>query len=274
MDNFNGKVAVVLGASAEGGTGWAIAKALAEHGASVVVAARSAAPLQRLAQTIGGMAVACDAGNEAQVRSLAEAAMRRYGRVDIAVNSAGLPVLGPIAKTTETDLLAAIRVNYFGVVFFVKFMAEVMNDGGSIINISSIASSRPNGDFFAYGCAKAAADCFVRNAAIEYGPRRIRVNSILPGPIASAMAAGLFDDPAMRDVFVRETPLGRIGLPGDFANAVLWLAGPAFVTGLNLEVSGGMQLMRQPMTRELPGAEQAYDGAAVPLGDQVGHRAD
>jgi NAD(P)-dependent dehydrogenase (short-subunit alcohol dehydrogenase family) len=269
MRKFDGKVAVVLGASAEGGTGWAIAEALAGEGAALIVAARSIAPLHRLAERIGGTAVQCDAASEDQVRTLAETAKGKHGRIDIAVNAAGLPILGPIARTTEKDLMSALRVNYLGVVFFVKYMAEVMGEGGSIINISSIASSHPNGDFFAYGCAKAAADCLVRNAAIEYGPRKIKVNSILPGPIDSAMAAGFFDRPMMREIFERETPLKRVGIPSDFADAVLWLAGPSFVTGLNLEVSGGMQLMRQPMTQELPGNNQAYAGSAVPIGDSA-----
>jgi NAD(P)-dependent dehydrogenase (short-subunit alcohol dehydrogenase family) len=267
MRDLKGKVAVVLGASAEGGTGWAVAQALAAQGAAVVVAARSLAPLNRLAELIGGSAVGCDAGSEEQVKALAQNAKTKYGKVDIAVNSAGLPIYGSIAATTENDLMSALRVNFLGVVFFIKYMAEVMSEGGSIINISSIASSHPNGDFFAYGCAKAAADCLVRNAAIEYGPRKIKVNSILPGPIDSAMAAGIFGSPGMRSIFERETPLKRIGLPSDFADAVSWLAGPSFVTGLNLQVSGGMQLMRQPQARELPGGDHAYDGAAVPIGD-------
>src|SRR4030095_4826835 len=93
-----GKVAVVLGASAEGGTGWAIAEALAAQGAKVVVGARSLAPLQKLATRIGGTAVACDAGNEAQVKALAKAALTNYGQLNIAVNSAGLPVMSMIAE--------------------------------------------------------------------------------------------------------------------------------------------------------------------------------
>jgi len=268
MGNFTGKVAVVLGASAPRGTGWAVAEALAAEGASVVVAARTLPNLHALAGKIGGTAIQCDAGDARQIAALASATIATYGRLDIAVNAAGLPIQGPIASTTEADLLAGVRVNYFGVVFFIKYMAAIMQAGGCIINLSSISSTHPNGDFFAYSCAKAAADCLVRSAAIEYAPRQIRINSILPGPIDSDLAAGVFDKPGIREVFLRETPLSRIGQPADFANAVLWLAGPAFVTGLNLQVNGGMHLMRQPQTRELAGGADAYAGSAVPLADQ------
>src|SRR5579859_2747414 len=96
------KVAVVLGASAEGGTGWAVAEGLAAEGAKVVVAARRLEPLQKLAERIGGLAVTCDAANEGEIVRLSKAAADGFGPIDIAVNSAGLPVLGMIANA-RTD---------------------------------------------------------------------------------------------------------------------------------------------------------------------------
>src|SRR5690606_2520946 len=109
MTTLQDKVAVVLGASAEGGTGWAIAEALAAAGAKVVVGARSYEPLQKLAEKIGGTAVRCDAGVEADVEALAAAALETYGRLDIAVNSAGLPVMGLIAESDVAALQSAIQ---------------------------------------------------------------------------------------------------------------------------------------------------------------------
>lgn len=103
MNMLHGKVAVVLGASAEGGTGWAVAEALAQAGAKVVVGARSFAPLQKLADKIGGTALACDAGDEAQVKALVDLAVSRYGRLDIAVNAAGLPMMSSIADCTDAQ---------------------------------------------------------------------------------------------------------------------------------------------------------------------------
>jgi NAD(P)-dependent dehydrogenase (short-subunit alcohol dehydrogenase family) len=92
----------------------------------------------------------------------------------------------------------------------------------------------------------------VRYAAQEYGSRGIKVNSILPGAIRSEMSSALWNVAGMESIYAREAPLGRIGEPGDFADAALWLAGPSFVTGLNLQVSGGNQLTRFPLFGERP----------------------
>lgn len=268
MKSLAGKVAVVLGASARAGTGWAIAAALAEAGAKVVVGARSAGPLHELAQEIGGVAQVCDAAVEEQVAALANAAVESYGQLDIAVNAAGLPVLGMIGDCTQTQLQSALDVNYLGQVYFVKHMAAAMREGGAITLITSLSTTHPILPNFAYACAKAATDCLVKYAAIEYGARGIRINTIQPAGIVSDLTRDLFKVPAVREVFEKEIPLGRLGVPADFADAVLWLSGNAYVTGANLPVCGGNQLTRFPAMRELPGAEQTWEGQGVTLYDQ------
>jgi NAD(P)-dependent dehydrogenase (short-subunit alcohol dehydrogenase family) len=249
---LEGKAAVVLGCSASGGTGWAIAEGLAAEGARVMVAARSLAPLEKLAARIGGIAQVCDVAEPLQVKALADAARAAFGTIDIAVNAAGLPAMGTIADIGGGDIQATLDVNYIGNIYFIRHMAAAMNDGGAITLISSSSAAQPMAPFFAYACAKAAMDCLVRYAALEYGPRGIRVNSVLPGPIRSDMAKDLWAVPGMEAVFNREVPLGRIGEPGDYADAVVWLSGPAFVTGLNLPVSGGNHLTRSPRLDEMP----------------------
>lgn len=265
MNDLTGKVATVLGASAQGGTGWAIAEALAAAGAKVVVGARSFAPLQQLASKIGGTAIACDAGDESQVQAMADLTIKTYGALHIAVNSAGSPMMSMIADSTEDQLQTALRINYLGNVYFIKHMAAAMQQGGSIVAISSLSATHTMLPHFAYACAKSATDCLVRYAAAEYAPRQIRVNSILAGSIVSDMSRTLFADRRIAEVFENEVPLGRLGLPEDIANAVLWLAGPAFVTGLNLPVSGGNQLTRFPRIDELPGADEAWEGKGKTL---------
>jgi NAD(P)-dependent dehydrogenase (short-subunit alcohol dehydrogenase family) len=252
MTDLRGKTAIVLGCSASGGTGWAVAERLAEAGAKVVVAARRREPLLSLAGKIGGLAQVCDAGIPAQVAALARAAVDAFGPIDIAVNAAACPVLGSIADADPALLQQSLDVNYLGSVHFIKHMAAAMNDGGSIILISSSSAQQPIPPYFAYACAKAAADCLVRYAALEFGSRGIRVNSVLPGPIKSELASHLFEIPGMEAAYAREVPLGRVGLPSDYADVVLWLSGPAFVTGLNIPVSGGNQLTRSPRPDELP----------------------
>ena len=118
MTDFSGKVAVVLGASAEGGTGWAVAEAFAAAGAKVVVGARRFELVQKLANKIGGLAVRCDAGEENEVAAMIDAAKAKYGRVDIGVNSAGYPVRAQILSVTTQDLMDGMKINYFGQVYF------------------------------------------------------------------------------------------------------------------------------------------------------------
>ena len=127
-----------------------------------------------------------------------------------------------------------------------------MPTAGSIVLFSSLAASQPMEFVYPYGCAKAATDCLVRYAPIEYGPKGIKVNSIQPGPIRSDMAAGLWAVPGMEQTYQREIPLRRMGEPEDYADAALWLAGASFVSGLSLAVSGGNQLTRMPNLNERP----------------------
>ena len=268
MQPLEGKIAVVLGASAEAGTGWAIAEALAEAGATVVVGARSEAPLKKLAQKIDGLAVACDACKEDQVKNLIDQTIKKYGRLDIAVNSAGAANLGMIADSTDELMQDALQLNFMGHLYFVKHAAAAMKQGGSIVLVSSLSTTHPMPPNFSYACAKSATDCLVRYAAIEYGSQNIRVNSILPGPIVSDMAKGFLDNPAIASVFKKEIPMGRLGYPRDYANAVVWLAGPAYVTGLNIPVCGGNQLLRFPQLNEMPGAGGAWEGQGKTLHDR------
>jgi NAD(P)-dependent dehydrogenase (short-subunit alcohol dehydrogenase family) len=246
------KVAVVLGASAEAGTGWAIAKRFAAEGAKVVVGARRIEPLRKLAVQIGGTAAACDVANERDVTALAKLAVDTYGKLDVAVNAAGMPMGGTVANTPHAEVVKSTEVNYFGSIYFVKHMAAAMANGGSIVLISSMASTHPLEYVYGYACAKSAVDCLVRYAALEYGPLGIKVNSILPGAIRSDMSRALWTVEGMEKSWANEVPLGRIGEPADFADAALWLAGPSFVTGLNLHVSGGNHLTRFPRVAERP----------------------
>jgi NAD(P)-dependent dehydrogenase (short-subunit alcohol dehydrogenase family) len=264
MTKLAGKIAVVLGASAESGTGWAVAEAFAAAGAKVVVGARTLAPLQRLANRIGGIAVRCDAGEEDSVAALAVAAHAAHGRIDIGVNSAGFPVLARIDEVTPEQLLDGVKVNYFGQVYFFKHMAKFMSDGGSLVAISSFSSTNLNGHFFPYACGKAATNCLVKYAAAELGPRGIRVNAVLPGPIRSEMAKELFAKPGIEQALNREILLGRVGEPADFADACLWLAGSAYITGESLQINGGMHLGRFPYADEVPGGGYPFYSGAKP----------
>lgn len=252
MSELNGKAAIVLGASAEGGTGWAVAEELARRGAKVAVAARNKDNLDRLAAKIDGVAFACDVASKEQIDGLVDATADKFGGIDIAVNCAAARAPSLIADLDAGQVGESLAVNFVGPFHFVQKLGARMRDGGSIILFSSYSAVQPVLPHAAYACAKAATDCLVRYAAIEFAPRGIRVNSIQPGPIKSEMVAETFARPGVEEALAREIPLGRVGLPQDYADAVAWLAGPAFVTGLNIPVLGGGQMTRMPRPDEMP----------------------
>ncbi|MFA5523780.1 MAG: SDR family oxidoreductase [Tissierellales bacterium] len=263
MKNLTDKVAVVLGASAERGTGWAIAEELAARGAKVVVAARTLEPLQKLAAKIDGLAVRCDAGSEEDIVALRHAAVAAYGKIDIAVNSAATPTMGFIADATAEMLAQAVQVNFFGMTWFVREMAAGMTGPGSIILISSMSATHPLAPHFSYACAKSATECLIRYAALEYGPKKIQVNGIRIATVISDMAWDHYNSPGVGERFIHEVPLGRLGVPQDMAEAVVYLSSSSYITGSILDVSGGNQLTRFPFLEELPGAGASYEGAGA-----------
>ena len=183
MTEYEGN-ALVLGASKEGGTGWAIAEALAKQRKHVTVGARRREGVETLARLIGGHAESCDVTSEEQVEATAEAAVKSgHGLLDTAILAAGEGVRGSIDQISESELQRALALNLVGPVYFIRHTARRMKNGGSIVLMSSIAATNPWPGYFSYGSAKAAVQTLVRYAALEYASRGIRVNAVIPGPI-------------------------------------------------------------------------------------------
>jgi 3-oxoacyl-[acyl-carrier protein] reductase len=249
MSDLKGKVAVVLGASGKSNFGYAIAKRLARAGASVVVAARRLEPLKQLAEEIDGMAVACDVTDEGQIEALFAAAVERYGRVDIAVNSTGALVPGMIAELTAEQIRPTLEVSFIAPLLFFKHAAAAMQEGGSVMTISSLTARLPFEGLAVYAGARAGIDYALKIAAVEYREKKIRFNSIAAGLIQTDMTDALFDEPAVLDVHLKVTPAGRMGTLDDMAEAALWLANDktsGFITGQTIDLAGGQQMGWMP----------------------------
>ena len=246
--------AVVLGASEEGGTGWAIAEALAERGFRVTVGARRSEGIAKLAAGIGGTAIPCDATVEADVaRFMAEASVD--APIDCAVLVAGGGGQGLIDDIAPDALADCMRLNFEAPFHFVRHAARHMNDHGSIVLMSSIAATNPWLGYVAYGCAKSAVQTLVRYAALEYGPRGIRVNAVCPGPISTRAAARLVEHPRAGPIVAAEVPLGRVVTPAEVAETVAWLGtAPGWITGETIHTDGGMSLRRPPDIAQLQAA--------------------
>ena len=248
------KVVVILGASDERSMGAATARRFRAEGARLVLAARRVERVAAIARELDGIAVACDITKEPELAALADAAVRQYGRLDVAVNYAGVDSAAAIADITREMLLEACEVHLIGTALFFKHMAAHMPRGGSLITTSSLTALLAPPGYAAYAGTKKGVDQIVRIAAVEYGPQGIRVNSIAPGFTRSAMTEDYFRMPGIEAAFEREIPLGRVPTVEDIANAALWLASDeAFTTGQVLDITGGQSLRRAPTAAEMAG---------------------
>ncbi len=252
MPVLKDKVAIVLGAAGKDNMGQVIARMLAAEGAKVVVGGRGTDRMAALADEIGGAAYECDITKKDQVDGIVAFAKERHGRVDIGVNATGWGLLRPFEDTTEADLDKICAIQFKGPFFFCQALVKAMENGGSIIQISSATATIMLNHHAAYMGTKAGIDHVVRTVANEYGVKGIRANSISPGVTATPMAGDSLNYPAVLEAFTKEYPLGRIGTAEDIGHACVWLArDECFMTGQNLQVNGGLTLRRNPTDTEL-----------------------
>ncbi len=248
-DRLNGKVAVVTGASK--GIGAGIAKEFAEAGASVVVNyASDKQGADRVVDEItkrGGKAITIqgNVAKKADVEKLFAEAEKAFGKIDIVVNNAGVYEFMPLEQISEQQFHRMFDTNVLGILLITQEGLKHFNaNGGSIINISSLASSLTPPTGVIYNATKAAVDAITRTLAKELGPRKIRVNSINPGMVVTeGVLAGGYAEGDMRKTFESLTPLGRIGETEDIAPAALFFAsdGSAWITGETLVIAGGLR---------------------------------
>jgi NAD(P)-dependent dehydrogenase (short-subunit alcohol dehydrogenase family) len=242
------KRVLVLGASSGGGLGEAVARKFASTGCFAIVAGRRLPELELLANDIGGMAIACDVTNDAQV----EAMMAAAGPLDVAINASGTSATFSIARSTSDQVEAQLAIHVTANFSFLKHGLRAMPNGGNFILFSSLTATIPGVGLAAYSGAKAALDHLVRVAALEYGPKNIRVNAVAPGFSKTPMTESFLEDQFFLDLYRSESPLGALVTPEQVAEAVAWLASPnCFMTGEIMQVSGGAQLGRLPRANDL-----------------------
>ena len=262
MDRLKGKVAMVVGAGSIGpgwGNGKATAVTFAREGAQVFCVDRNGAAAEETAKIItgeGGKATAftADVSRPAEIEAMVAACLNAYGRIDVLDNNVGIAEMGSVVEVTEESWDRVFSVNLKSAYFAMKHVIPVMvkQGGGSIINISSIASIRHVGiSYVTYGASKAAMNQMTRTTAIEFARQHVRVNAILPGLMKTPMvehSAGLANSYAKGDVEAMwrardaQVPMGHMGDAFDVANAALFLASDEskYVTGIELVVDGGI----------------------------------
>ena len=237
-------MALVTGATR--GLGRSIAVGLADAGCDLVVTSRHQDACDELAMELAVrtrrkvLPVACHVGRWDEIDGLVESASDRFGRVDLLVNNAGMSPLYPrLTAVTEEMFDKVVAVNLKGPFRLSALLGERMIDrGGAILNISSVAATRPDPDSLPYAAAKAGLNALTRGLAVALGPS-VRVNTIMAGPFETDVASAWSDEYRAR---IAQYPLGRIGLPTEIVGAALFLLSDAasFVTGAVLPVDGGM----------------------------------
>ena len=247
MNELKGKVAIVTGASK--GIGAAIAKGLAAAGASVAVNyASSREGADRVVAEISGkggkaIAVEADVSKAADVQRLFDETKRAFGSFDVLVNNAGVYAFAPLEEVTEDEFHREFNINVLGVLLASREAMKYFGPGGgSVINISSIASTSPTPTAVVYSATKGAVDTITRVLATELGPKKIRVNAINPGGVETegVHSMGVIGSEFEKRMVAR-TPLGRLGQPDDIASVAVFLAsaGSGWITGETIAVGGG-----------------------------------
>ncbi|MEU1208589.1 glucose 1-dehydrogenase [Nocardia sp. NPDC005825] len=249
LDKFrlDDRVAIVTGASS--GLGVAFAKAFAEAGAHVVLAARRIDKLDDTAALVRAsgrraLPVATDVADPDQCTAMVDAAMAEFGRIDILVNNAGIGTAVPATRESPDQFRSVIDINLSGSYWAAQACGKVMQPGSSIINISSILGLTTAGlPQAAYSASKAGILGLTRDLAQQWGARKgIRVNAIAPGFFASEMTDQYHD--GYLDSLAPRIVLGRTGDPDELAATLVWLASDAggYVTGQTLAVDGGVTI--------------------------------
>ena len=242
------RTALIIGASSPGGLGEATARRLAADGFRILLAGRDPTRLDGLAKELGARALACDIVDEDSIAALA----REAGTIDVLVNAAGTTLGRSILKITRAEIEAQFAMHVTGNILLLKHFGARMPRGSNVIFFSSVVAKLAGHGIVAYSAAKAALDHVVRVAALELGPRGIRVNAVAPGFTHTPMTDGVLADERFASLYRRESAMGELTQPHQVAAAVSYLAAPdCYSTGEIVQVSGGAHLCRLPRVDEI-----------------------
>jgi NAD(P)-dependent dehydrogenase (short-subunit alcohol dehydrogenase family) len=246
MNDLTGKIAVVTGGNS--GIGYATAKYFKEAGANVIITGRSADRVATAANELDIKGIVADAIDLSAIDSLVAQVKSEFGKIDVLFVNAGVFNPAPVGQNTEEMFDMQMGINFKGAVFTTEKFLPIINDGGSIINLSSINAYTGMPNTAIYAASKAALNSYTRTAATELAPRKIRVNSVNPGPTYTPIfgKTGMQEDQLneFSGAMQNRIPLKRFGQPEDIAKLVTFLASEdaSFITGGEYIIDGGINV--------------------------------
>lgn len=246
MSNLDGKVAVVTGGNS--GIGYATANDLKSKGANVVITGRSKERVDNAASDLGVSGLVADVSKLSEIDRLVDSVKEQFGGVDILFVNAGVFFPTPIGQIDEEVYDQTIDINFKGAVFTIEKFLPILNDGASIINLSSVNAYTGMPNTAIYAASKAAMNSYTRTAATELAPKNIRVNAVNPGPVATPIfgKTGMPEDQlnGFAQAMQQRVPLKRFGEADEIAKLVTFLASDdaSYITGSEFNIDGGINI--------------------------------
>ena len=246
MDNLKNKVAVITGGNS--GIGYATAKQFKEQGATVIITGRRKEAIEAAASELGVTAIVADQSSVADIENLVSKVKNDFGTVDILFVNAGIAGMGMIEQATESLFDSIMDINFKGAYFTISRFIPILKDGASVVFLSSNTASMPGPGSSIYSSSKTALNSIMKSAALELAPRKIRVNSVSPGPTETDVMNKVGLDQAsvksLMEMVVEKVPLKKMGASADVAKMVSYLSSDAatFITGSDFIMDGGMVL--------------------------------
>jgi NAD(P)-dependent dehydrogenase (short-subunit alcohol dehydrogenase family) len=246
MEDLKGKTALVTGGNS--GIGYATAKELKAQGAEVMITGRRKEAVDKAAAELGVTGLLADQGQVSAIEALASQVREKYGKIDILFINAGVVEMAMIENATEKSFDNVMDINFKGAYFTLSKFIPLLNDGASVVFLSSNTASMNGANSSIYSSGKAALNAVMKIAAVELAPRKIRVNSVSPGPTETEILNKVgYDEAELKQVkewIVGRVPLKKFGEAADVGKMVAYFCGEAssFITGAEIIMDGGMSL--------------------------------
>lgn len=239
---FKDKTVLITGGNS--GIGYATAKQMQESGARVIITGRRKDAVAQAASALNVNGFVADQSSLPAIEKLVAEVAAQYGRIDLLLINAGITKLASIESMTEELFDEMMNVNFKGAYFTLSRFAPILNDGASVVLLSSTSAIISPPGASVYAASKAAINAVVKIAALELAPRKIRVNAVSPGPVATEIMQKIGLNNDMEAQMVNSIPMGRFGQPSEVADLITYLLSDkaAFITGSNFLVDGGQAI--------------------------------